>query len=227
MLKVHLCEPDEARITAGYHVLGHEERRQAHGFLNKSDRILFLQGRIHRRQIIGHYLGASPSSLAFTRERFGKPAVILSGDVPLSFNTSHCDGLTAVAVALNTNIPIGVDVERLDRSVPEALWQRCLSLNELNWIASLTPSLRMAQFMRLWTCKEAIMKATGLGLRIDPSQIELDSADFNVCSAPSELGDVHQYHVVHRTVLRTFSLSVCIIGEKPNEDELEVIVDGS
>ncbi|SMF97513.1 4'-phosphopantetheinyl transferase superfamily protein, partial [Methylomagnum ishizawai] len=66
------------------------------------------------------------------------------------------------------DLEFGVDAECLERS-PDALAlaERFCSAREAAWLGSLPPEARQGEFLRLWTLKEAVAKATGLGLHLD------------------------------------------------------------
>ncbi|CAA9381324.1 MAG: hypothetical protein AVDCRST_MAG75-979 [uncultured Propionibacteriaceae bacterium] len=56
-----------------------------------------------------------------------------------------------------------------------SLTRRCLSAAELAWLEQGRPgAARELRFFRLWTAKEAYLKAIGVGLATDPRQITID-----------------------------------------------------
>jgi 4'-phosphopantetheinyl transferase len=78
------------------------------------------------------------------------------------FNLSHCNGL--VACALSHEVPLGVDVEPVDRSAPLDLAEHYFAADERAWLFGLPATQRQLGFFRLWTMKEAVIKATGKGV---------------------------------------------------------------
>ncbi|MFF2078112.1 4'-phosphopantetheinyl transferase family protein [Kitasatospora sp. NPDC058162] len=105
------------------------------------------------RILLGERLGRPPERLRFTRGRWGKPAV---ADAPgLHFSLSHSGELALLAVAPR---PVGVDLELLGsgRDV-ERLSRRFFPGRERELVAR---GGRPA-FARLWTRKEACVKASG------------------------------------------------------------------
>ncbi|WP_371791670.1 4'-phosphopantetheinyl transferase superfamily protein [Streptomyces sp. NBC_01471] len=81
----------------------------------------------------------------------------------LQVSVAHARG--ALAVALTTAAPVGVDVEVVRGLRAEALARTWLHPSEEVWIAALPEADRSAAFLWLWTQKEAVGKALGLGLR--------------------------------------------------------------
>lgn len=102
---------------------------------------------------------------------------------PLDVSLSHSGDW--IGVALCEAGRIGVDLEKL-RPVSSSLVRRCLTVGELAWLHEVQPGTeRSHRFFRLWTAKEAFLKATGVGLSMDPREISID------CSGeePVLLGD--------------------------------------
>jgi phosphopantetheine--protein transferase-like protein len=90
----------------------------------------------------------------------GKPYL---KDYPnLFFNLSHTDNLILIAIA---NSPVGVDVEKNERNADkEAIIKHFFSEKEQQTFFSQPEELRQLAFVKGWTRKEAILKATGEGL---------------------------------------------------------------
>ena len=105
-------------------------------------------------------------------------------DPPLDVSLSHAGGWIAVATSQRGRV--GVDVETLREPSP-SLARRCLSAPELAWLAQ-EPEVSGLRFLRLWTAKEAYLKATGVGLSVDPRDISLDHTGDgpSVCGAAQE-----------------------------------------
>lgn len=117
-----------------------------------------------------------PETWRFELGSHGKPRLAeprLAGD--LRFNLSHCRSLVAVAVAREREV--GIDVEAVSRTVPSAmdLARRYFSPREADALAAQRDeSQRQREFLRRWTAKEALVKATGHGLSLGLDQFEVD-----------------------------------------------------
>src|SRR5208283_5110646 len=85
------------------------------------------------------------------------------------FNLSHTAGLVGVAVAGAPAVALGFDLEPLARRAPLEVAHRCFTESEIAWLDSLPEPARAEGFFRLWTLKEAFIKATGEGLTQDLS----------------------------------------------------------
>jgi 4'-phosphopantetheinyl transferase len=81
----------------------------------------------------------------------------------LHFNISHSGG--ALAVAVSRSQPLGVDLEhqRRPRRVLE-LARRFFAPHEAHALGFLPEAERQVAFLKLWTCKEAWVKANGSGI---------------------------------------------------------------
>ena len=99
--------------------------------------------------------------VSFDYLEHGKP--VLKEYPDIHFNLSHC--LKGVLCVIDGNGPVGCDIEPVDRKLKEPLLQRCCSEEEIRQIR--TASNPDAEFMKLWTIKEAVLKYTGQGLTQD------------------------------------------------------------
>jgi 4'-phosphopantetheinyl transferase len=145
-------------------VLSADERARARTFRFASDRDRFVIRRALLRELLGHYLDRTASSIELSYGRWGKPYITdVSGRRPLEFTLSRSDAL--VVYALTSTGPIGVDVERL-RTIPnlDAVAARVLAPLELDRLMALPSGERARGFLARWTCEEAVLKATGDGI---------------------------------------------------------------
>lgn len=95
----------------------------------------------------------------------GKPRVNHPAD--LRFNLSHSDGLVLVAVTRGHDV--GVDIERLGQCTDLAAFcRRTLDTDEQAELDRLPEPERPTAALRVWTAKQAVLKATGDGLSVEP-----------------------------------------------------------
>lgn len=98
-------------------------------------------------------------SLRLGHEPDGRPVV---RGAAVHVSVSHGRGV--VAAAAGTDFPVGVDVEAVRRIPVRNLARRWLRAAEAEWIERREPDERIVAFLWLWTQKEALGKARGLGL---------------------------------------------------------------
>jgi phosphopantetheine--protein transferase-like protein len=147
-----LCHLDRvsADVAALSASLSTQERARAERFGTALLRRHWIAGRATLRSLLGRALGLDPSAVRLRRGVRGRPE--LDGDYAVDFNVSHT-GDTAL---------IGIDVERGERRVnADGLARKFLTERERAEIAPLAADVRRQRFLRLWTCKEAMSKATG------------------------------------------------------------------
>ncbi|NUV84475.1 4'-phosphopantetheinyl transferase superfamily protein [Streptomyces sp. CAI-155] len=171
--------PDSGLLTPGSGLsspdsgLSVAELRRAASFARAGDGDVYATAHAALRRLLGGYLGRPPAGLTFVREPcpgcsgpHGRPAVVQTDDAPtLHFSLAHSRGLIAVAVAPRV---IGVDVERLPSTGTVEACARALHTRERAELAAVPPEERQAYFGRLWTRKEAYLKALGTGLSRHP-----------------------------------------------------------
>lgn len=121
----------------------------------------FARGRAVLRSALGLWLGLPPPAVPLLTTADGKP-VLEEGD-GRHFNVSHTDGAAVFALS---DRPVGVDVERHSpaRDLP-GLVRRYFTPEENEQFAALPEGVRASAFLRGWTCKEAILKGIGCGVR--------------------------------------------------------------
>lgn len=163
--QINLDQPD-SMLQALTRVLSADELARARRFYFEQDRRRFIVGRSQLRSILGRYLDCKPNHLQFCYGPNGKPALVSHSNAhrnTLHFNLSHSQGLALCALAWNWEV--GVDLEYV-RPLPtaEQLAQRFFSPAEYAVIQALPAHEQSRAFFRLWTCKEAYLKAIGKGL---------------------------------------------------------------
>ena len=154
-------------------LLSAEESERASRFHFRRDKTRFVNRRCFLRRCLGHYLECDPGSIEFVCETRGKPRLSRSfAKSELHFNLSHSAGLALLALTKNRSI--GVDVEKIRPwNDLEQLVSQCFSPRETIAFRNLPQSEASKAFSRLWTRKEAWLKATGEGITESLRQIEV------------------------------------------------------
>jgi len=142
------------------------EHARAARFGRDSLRARWVAGRASLRWVLGRTLRIAPAKVPIARGARGRPE-LADDNASLDFNVSHTAAVALIAIRHGGRqaLRIGVDLERADRDVPaDRLARRVLTPAEQMAQAALGPDERRSRFLRYWTCKEAMSKATGDGL---------------------------------------------------------------
>ncbi len=147
---------DEVRALAT--LLAPAEHARAAHFGRDDLRDRYIVGRATLRTLLARRLERPPHDIAIERGTRGRPHV---RDVAgLDFNVSHSAGVAIIG--FTTHQRIGVDIEHRARQLNVAgIARKFMSAAEQDVLAALDPDARREALLRLWTCKEAMSKATG------------------------------------------------------------------
>jgi 4'-phosphopantetheinyl transferase len=159
----------EARLSRWHELLDAAEQARAARFVFGRNRGEFVAAHVVTRTLLSTLMPSTdPGAWRFVPGKHGKPVAWL-GDrpAPVSFNLSHADGIVGVAALAAEGRALGFDVEPLNRKINLGIADRYFCPEEVGWLESLPEATRPAGFLRLWTLKEAFIKATGQGLGQD------------------------------------------------------------
>ena len=167
--------PHASREASAFSWLDEYERSRSHEFLQDGARRRYVMCRAVTRVILSSRLGCRNEQLSFGASRYAKPFAILDGrPAPISFNVSHSGGHGLVAVAPIGRV--GVDLEeRVVRHNLDSLIDYVLGPNEQAHLAKESGRGKADLFFKLWTIKEALLKALGTGFHLDMSKFEVPS----------------------------------------------------
>ncbi len=163
---VDLAE-DPAREKQAYFLLDVEERARARRFHSQKARRQFMLCRAALRAKLCDYLGCEHGDLRISLERNEKPqGFVCDRPTNLQFNLSHTNGHGLIVVAQQGRV--GVDIENRNfRHNPEGEIRMVFSPTERSILKRTESCRKVEVFLRLWTMKESVIKATGEGFRAD------------------------------------------------------------
>jgi 4'-phosphopantetheinyl transferase len=176
--RVSLNHPTEL-LSALQSSLSADEQAHAQRFIFERDRRRYVIAHAALRKIIAAYLRTDAASVEFDVGMRGKPS--LRGPVNehgLRFNMSHSEDLALVAVTREREV--GVDVEYV-RDVADdlSIAQHFFCKSEQALLGAADGPERRSMFFRLWTRKEALIKATGDGLWLPLNEVDVSAAEDN------------------------------------------------
>lgn len=154
---------DAALLTA-------DERARAQRYRFERDRARYVAARAALRRLLASYVGIEPAALAFVADGSeGKPGLALPG-AP-AFNLAHSGDCALLAVAAMPRVGIDLEIERPIADV-EVLASQYFTDAERDAVRTAGDAAQRA-FLRVWTRKEAVLKAVGRGLTADLRTIEV------------------------------------------------------
>ncbi len=148
------------------------ERARRDSFLDAAAARRFVLCRLALRCLLAARGGLSAQAVPIALSAQGKPYAAGSG-LPW-FNLSHA--ARVAVVALCDDLEVGIDVEPCASFVDTArLHAAVCSPAEQDWLKR-HPATADADFGRLWTRKESLLKALGTGFAISPTALDLADA---------------------------------------------------
>jgi 4'-phosphopantetheinyl transferase len=159
------------------------DRERATRFRFPEDRARFILGRGLIRTHLSQALQRPPATIDLAYTDRDRP--YFPHDETIQFSISHTHDL--VALALTRGARIGIDLEHIrpNADLP-ALAKRILSATDLRTFEALPPNEKPTAFFRVWTRKEAYLKARGEG-------IAEGLRDFSVSLGPEEISQVQDH----------------------------------
>lgn len=128
-----------------------------------SARTHFRARRALLRALVAAATGVEPARVRIAYDSDGAPRV---ADLPAFVSVSSRGPLAALAVASS---PLGVDLEPFEAAAEPV--NAVLHPREIATLAELAGAARAREFLRIWTAKEAYLKALGRGFKRDPATI--------------------------------------------------------
>ncbi|QES52338.1 4-phosphopantetheinyl transferase [Streptomyces venezuelae] len=146
-------------------VLDAAERERAGRLVRPGHRQRYLASHLGLRILLGRYLDLPPEEVPLAREAchgcgdpHGRPVVAGGG---VHFSLSHSADAAYLAFS---GVPVGVDVESMPTPTAVADVLNALHPWETAELSALPEPDRPAALARIWSRKEACLKATGAGL---------------------------------------------------------------
>jgi 4'-phosphopantetheinyl transferase len=147
-------------ISWAIEILSADERRRTAAFHAERARRRFAACRAALRRILAPTASVEPAAIRFRYSRYGRPE-LADNPLDLRFSVSHSSGHAVVAVTRQCDLGIDIEVcRRIDHL--DSLALRYLAPVEIEQLARADDRVR--GFWKVWTRKEAYVKALGTGL---------------------------------------------------------------
>lgn len=173
MLQVWVIDCFRSDAEVCTRCLSSAEIERADRYVRLDDRRRFTVTRAALRTILGALLLRETYEIAFAVNSNGKPFLPNSD---LQFNVTHSGRYGAVAVG---RTPVGIDVEWIDARVDllTSIGMTCFSPEELSLLRCASSNERSRRAYALWTRKEAVVKALGIGIGVPLAAFNAASLD--------------------------------------------------
>ena len=165
-----LPEPPLAEPQGLLPALSADDLDRLAGFRQPADRWRLALGRALLRHVLGFDHGIQGPAIAISER--GRPYLAVDNPLGLDINISHAGSWVVCGVVARARI--GVDVIDIDDLAdwPE-LAGHFLDASETAFIMGLPAETRARAASSFWTLKEAVLKAAGYGLEIDPRLLRM------------------------------------------------------
>lgn len=151
-------------------LLSSAERARAARFRQAADRVRYVASHAVLRRVLSAYVDVPPLALRFEHDARGKPQLASGEGRDLAFSLSHSGDCVLVAVGRNRQV--GVDIEEIRVELDVGVLARSvLSPSEFRLLERTTNERRRLLFFQSWVRKEAVLKASGHGLALEPAQV--------------------------------------------------------
>lgn len=165
--------PDAGREAWAVSLLDDSEKARSSRFRSVRARREFVLCRAALRVSLAERLGCPCGRLSFGLLEHGKPfAKFADRSVDIAFNVSHSNGHGLIAIT--NRACVGVDVEeRAQRRDLDGIGSLVYGPEERRLLGTASGRKKVQIFYRLWSMKEALIKALGTGFSLSPSGFEV------------------------------------------------------
>ena len=193
-------------------LLSPDERERAARFHFQRDSQRYTMTRARTRAILGAYLQSDPGKLKFKYSAREKPS-LADESADIRFNVSHSGDHAMVAVAIGREI--GIDIEQIRSDVEfEKLAERFFSPGERKFMRNLADDKKLRAFFRLWTCKEAFLKAHGTGLSrpLSSFDVSLEDCPGQLLRIKGDAGEENRWSLVELESVSRYPAAAVVDG---------------
>lgn len=163
-MKFRILNINEVNIDEVKSKVSAKRLEKTEKFKSSEDRLRSLAVEYLLNQMIEELYPEVKTPVELKYDEKGKPHLYVGEEV--NFSLSHSGDYVACIIA---DCPCGIDIEKhSDRRDYKTIANRVCTDNELDFIQS------SKDFYDLWTLKECVLKAVGLGLSLDMRKVEFE-----------------------------------------------------
>jgi 4'-phosphopantetheinyl transferase len=159
--EAHVWQASARLHSNSFYLLSAEEKERALNYKFARDREQYIGAHAILRRLLASYTGVPLSELRYEYGKFGKPCLAIEPEI--HFNMTR-DGDTVLIVVSN-RYEAGIDLEKVKLDFDwRNIANQYFSSTERFFIDSLPQDQKTNAFFYIWTRKEAMLKALGVGL---------------------------------------------------------------
>lgn len=165
-------------------ILNHDEINVASKYHFSKNIQCSIVSRACLKILLGNYLRCHPSLITLRKNKYGK--LFVSKQSNFFFNVTHTDEIILYAFAMT---PIGIDIENTKHNIEFLeIAKIFFSEGEIKKLEKVSEDDLRSTFFRIWTRKEAFIKAIGKGLSLSLNQFEVTA----LTEEPACILSIHQ-----------------------------------
>jgi len=159
------------KVPSLYEYLSEDEKSKADRFKRESDYACYVSVHALLRIELSKQLKMKARSIKIGESKYGKPFI---PGADLSFSLSRTKNLFAFVVG-KSNEYLGIDIEQIKPDIDFAtIAHNYFSLREQQIVLSYSNIAdQKCAFFQIWTRKEALLKALGIGLNAELSKVQV------------------------------------------------------
>ena len=201
-MELYICDIRNLSDLKGINKLDKERRSRLYRYRRNEDRMRCLCAGL----MLLHVLGVE-NAAAITASDTEKPVI----DVGPWFNLSHSGNYVILAV---DGSEVGADIEQVE-TYPKKVAEKVFMPSEQKWLLKQGND---EAFYRLWTGKEAVMKALGLGFRLPPESFEINPDSQEACCVCGRSWYLDWNHIDNHVI--------CTASESPEKPDRIIMLTG-
>ncbi len=177
--------------------LTYDEIERAAKYKFDRDRARFIIGRALLRIMLGNILDFNPFQIEIESNNYGKLILSNIKQQNLHFNLSHSQDYIIYAFCFNDEV--GIDIEKIDTSINHLeISENYFTDMEIEYLKDSADKDAIAKrFFTIWTRKEALLKAMGVGLAVDLKKIDVTTDSIDLSRGNIKLpSDILKYWIV-------------------------------
>ncbi len=174
---------------------------------NSERRSQYLHSRYHLKQKLSAMTQILPQEIFFEKKGEGK-LVFQFENQQLDFNLSHSADL--IALGFTQQGWIGIDLEAIRKSISIVeIAKKYFSAIETNFLlAEKNHEKQKLVFSKLWSGKEALLKAAAGGVFKNVREVNLNCENWSIAGLPKSFGNPADWQLHFFTEIESYILSV-------------------